>query len=100
VCTERNVEQDRERKYKVILWRDCATIAALVTQHAKRMRRIILLSVAASAVAYHIMPHYLIDETIFEKQVIEHKKCVFWFSSRLYLTHFSFHRIMQRDTIM
>ena len=33
---------------------------ALVTQRAKRMRRIVL-----SSVVYHIFPHYLINGTIF-----------------------------------
>ena len=51
---------------------DCVYVA-LVIQHAKRMRRIIL-SVASS-----VLPHYLIEGTILEKKVTERKTCVLVF---------------------
>jgi hypothetical protein len=47
-------------------------------QHAKRMRRIILSSVACPALPY--FPHYNTNGTIFGKKVIEHKMSIFIFS--------------------
>jgi hypothetical protein len=46
-----------------ITYSECVSVA-LVIQHAKRMRRIILSSVACLAVPY-FFPHYLINGTIF-----------------------------------
>jgi len=47
---------------------------ALVTQHAKCMRRITLSSVAC---LYRNFPHYLINDTILVKMLLN-IKCVFW----------------------
>jgi hypothetical protein len=47
---------------------------ALVIQHAKRMRPILLSSVACLAVPY--FPHYLISGTIFGKRELLNRKCV------------------------
>jgi hypothetical protein len=53
--------------------------AALVTQHAMRMRRIILPSVACPALPYFsTLSHKRHD---FRKKVIEHKMCVLSFST-------------------
>jgi hypothetical protein len=52
----------------------------LVTQHAQRMRRIMLSSVACLALP--IFPHYLINGTTFGKNILN-IKCVFWFSLQL-----------------
>jgi hypothetical protein len=59
-----------------ITYSECVSVTS-VTQHAKRMRRIILSSVACPAV--HIFPHYPINCTIFGKKLLN-MKCVFWFS--------------------
>ena len=58
---------------------ECMSVA-LVTQHAKRMGRIIL-----SSVSYHIFPYYLTNDTIVgEKKFTERNKmCVFVFSTTL-----------------
>jgi len=40
---------------------------------------------------YPIFPHYLINSTIFRKNV-PNIKCVFWFSLQIYLKHFSFQK--------
>ena len=53
------------------------------------LRRVILSS-AWSAPLYNILPHYLINGTIFEKKkVTEHKKCVLIFSTTFasYISH-------------
>ena len=39
----------------------------------------------------HILRHYFIKGAIFRKNVVEHKKCVFSFSLKLLLKHFSFY---------
>ena len=51
---------------------------ALDSQHAMRMYRI------AMCEHYDILPHFLINGTVFEKQVTEHKMCVLIFSTDLY----------------
>jgi hypothetical protein len=48
-------------------------------QHAKRMRRVILLSVACLSLPF--FPYYLKNGTIFGKKVTEHKMCVLIFST-------------------
>ena len=55
-CNERAVS---------IKYSECVSVA-LVIQHAMRVRRITLSSVARSAV--NMLPHYLIKGTIFEKK--------------------------------
>ena len=52
-------------KHISITYSNCVFILALVIQHAKRKRRIILSSVACLSVCmYRILPHYLITGTI------------------------------------
>jgi hypothetical protein len=54
---------------------------ALVIQHAKRMRRIILPPVASLSVPH--FPTFFINGTIFGKNVTEHKMCILIFSTNL-----------------
>jgi len=54
-------------------------ILALVNKLETRMRRIMLLPVTCLAVPY--FPHYLINGTIFGKNVLEHKLCNLIFST-------------------
>jgi hypothetical protein len=48
---------------------------ALVIQHAKRMRRVIVLCCLTGSTIFHD----LINGTIFEKKFFEHKMCVLMF---------------------
>jgi len=70
---------------------------ALVIQHAKRIRRIVLSNVAFPAVSY--FPYCLKNGIIFERKKIEHKMRVLIFSTTC-LKYFSFQRRNQRDTIV
>jgi hypothetical protein len=70
---------------------------ALVTQHAKRMRRIILSSVACLAVPYFsTLSHKRYD---FKEKGIEYKMCVLIFSTNLSKIFLNLRRI-ERDIII
>jgi len=64
----------------IIMYSECVSLS-LVVQHAKGMRPIILSPVACPAVPH--FPYYLINGTIFEGKVPEHKMWVFAFSTAL-----------------
>ena len=55
----------------------CVCILVLVTQHAMRMRRIILPSVACPAVTVFI--HFISQTARFSEKINEHKMCVLVF---------------------
>ena len=60
-----------------------SVFVALDIQHAMRIRRVTLSSVAWPTLQF-FFPHYLINGTIFgkrKKKVIEHKLCVLIFST-------------------
>jgi hypothetical protein len=61
-----------------ITYSECVSVV-LVMQHAMHMRRIILLLVPGWL--NHVFPRYLIRDTIFGKNVTEHKMCVLIFSA-------------------
>jgi hypothetical protein len=60
-------------KHSYIFW---VCVAVWVIQHAERMRRVVLSSVAC--LFCHIFPHHLTNGTIFGKKLLK-AKCVFWF---------------------
>jgi len=55
-----------------ITYSECVSVA-LVIQHAMRMRQIVICGLPRSTILF---PHYLINGTIFEKQILN-TKCVF-----------------------
>jgi hypothetical protein len=74
-----------------VTYSECVSVA-LVMQHVKRMRGIILSSVAP--LSYHTFPHYLINVTIFEKKiknVVKINVC-FEFLYNFHLKHSSFYK--------
>jgi len=87
-----NLRQHRQCTYNVTLRRVRVTIVAVVfvalgNQHAMRMRRIILSSVACPALQYFY--NYFIKSKIFEKKLFNINVC-FDFLYKLFLSHFSF----------
>jgi hypothetical protein len=79
-----------------ITYYECVSVA-LVTQHAKCLRRVIFLTVACLAVPYFsTLSHKRQD---FQEKVIQHKMCVSIFSTNLYETFLILRRI-QRDIII
>jgi hypothetical protein len=80
-----------------ITYSQCVSVA-LVIQHAKRMRRIILSSVARLAVPYFsTLSHKRHD---FRKKMLLNIKCVFWFSVQLLSETFLVLRRIHRDIII
>jgi hypothetical protein len=63
-----------------ITYYECVSVA-LVIQHAKRMRRIILSSVACLALQYFSALSH--KGHVSRKKITEHKKCVFISSTNL-----------------
>jgi hypothetical protein len=76
-----------------ITYFECVSVA-LVIQHAKRMRRIIMWPVRF----YHIFPHYLLNGTIFGETLLNIKH-VLWFSLQLLSETFLILRRFQRHII-
>ena len=78
-----------------ITYSECVSVA-LVIQHARRMCQIIVIWPIQ---IYHVFPHYLINSTIFKKQ-LQNTKCVFQFSLKLLSQTFLIVRKIQRDIII
>jgi hypothetical protein len=78
-----------------ITYSECVFLA-LVIQHAKRMRRIMLY--LSPVRLYHIFPHYLTNGTISEKKVTERKMCGLIFCTT-FVRKFLFMSRTERDII-
>jgi hypothetical protein len=78
-----------------ISYSECVYVA-LVIEYAKRMRRVIMSSVACLAV--HIFQHYFRNGTIFGNILLK-IKCVVWFSQHVLHETFLILRRIERDVI-
>ena len=75
---KRSRDYCRKGKAIIITYSECVSVA-LVIQHAKRMRRVVLSFVPCRAIPYFsTLPHKRHD---FRKKVIEHKLCALIFST-------------------
>jgi hypothetical protein len=84
----------RRGKAISITYSKCVSVA-LGTQHAIRMRHI---AICPLPPLYNLFPHYLRNDTIFEKKLLK-IKCVFWFSLQLLSETFLILRRTGRDMI-
>ena len=82
-------------KQKRVSYSECVSLV-LVTQHATRMRHIVILWPVRVC---HIFPLYLINGTILGEK-LQNTKCVFWFPLRLLSETFLILRRIQRGIII
>ena len=101
-CTYLYVQRNNEvgwynhsccRKEKCITYYECVFVAWVI-EYVMRMRHIVMSPLRL----YSIFPHYLINDTIFGKKLLN-TKCVFWFSVHLLSETFLILRRIQRDII-